>query len=119
MLSAFWCCGLPGCIFANAWSVCAGAFQREKELYDDPNQPLGRMLPQLHSIREGAEEGLRDACGSLLPPCMVMEKGEALDVWIRTSGERIDLFTGLQVWHALVAQRSCCSVRAFSPNALF
>lgn len=58
---------------------------------------MGRMLPQLHSIKEGSEERLRDAHGSLLPPCIVMEKGEALDVWIRSSGERIDMFTGLQV----------------------
>jgi hypothetical protein len=75
----------------------AGAFQQEKELYDDPSQPLGRMLPQLHSIREGSEHGLRDAYRSLLPPCIVMEKGEPLDVWIRSSGERIDIVAGLQV----------------------
>jgi hypothetical protein len=75
----------------------AGAFKQEKALYLEPSQPLGRFLPQLHSIAEGEEGGLRDAHGSLMPPCIIMEKGEALDVWIANSGISLDLFTGLQV----------------------
>ena len=66
-------------------------------MYADPAQPLGRFLPQLYAIAEGEEAALRDAKGSSLPPCIIMEKGEALDVWIDNSGEKIDLFTGLQV----------------------
>ena len=58
----------------------------------DPTQPLGKFLPQLHSIAEGEASGLRDARG-----CIIMEKGEALDVWIENSGDAIDLFAGLQV----------------------
>ena len=75
----------------------AGAFRQEKGLYVDASQPLGRFLPQLHSIAEGEASGLRDASGALMPPCIIMEKGEALDVWIANSGDNIDLFTGLQV----------------------
>ena len=63
----------------------------------DPTQPLGKFLPQLHSIAEGEASGLRDARGALMPPCIIMEKGEALDVWIENSGDAIDLFAGLQV----------------------
>ena len=62
----------------------------------DPEQPLGRFLPQLYDIAEG-EGALQDVHGSPMPPCIIMEKGEALDVWIDNSGEKIDLFTGLQV----------------------
>ena len=75
----------------------AVAFNHEKALYEDPNQPLGKFLPQLQSIAEGEATGLRDAYGALMPPCVVMEKGEALDVWIENSGDNIDFFTGLQV----------------------
>ena len=66
-------------------------------MYADTSQPLSRLLPQLHSVREGSQDGLRDAFGSLLPPCIVMEKGEALDAWIRSSGAGMDMATGLQV----------------------
>ena len=82
-------------------SVAAGAFRQEKELYEDGSQPLGRFLPQLHSVLEGEEGGLRDHRGALMPPCIMMEKGEALDTWIDSSGDCMDLFTGLQV-------RLCC-----------
>ena len=77
--------------------LCAVAFNQEKSLYIDPTQPLGKFLPQLHSIVEGEVSGLRDASGALMPSCIIMEKGEALDVWIESSGDAIDLFAGLQV----------------------
>ena len=74
----------------------AGAFRQERRLYTDPGQPLGRFLPQMLRVAEGADSGLRDAQGAVMAPCIVMEKGEALDVWIQNSGEKIDMFTGLQ-----------------------
>ena len=77
--------------------IHAVAFNNEKALYEDSNQPLGKFLPQLHSVAEGEVSGLRDAYGALMPPCIIMEKGEALDIWIENSGNSIDLFAGLQV----------------------
>ena len=82
---------------AKAHVHVAAAFNQEKSLYVDAKQPLGRFLPQLHSIAEGETSGLRDACGALMPPCIIMEKGEALDVWIQNSGDKIGLFAGLEV----------------------
>ena len=32
-----------------------------------------------------------------MPPCIVMEKGESLDVWARRGESGIDMVTGLQV----------------------
>ena len=81
----------------NPMCAFAGAYRQEKILYEDPSQPLGKFLPQLHSIAVGEATGLRDAHGALMPPCIIMEKGEALDLWIENSGDNIDLFTGLQV----------------------
>ena len=77
-------------------TLSAGAFKLERDLYLDPDQPLGKFLPQMLRIAEGPETGLRDAEGGIMPPCIVMEKGEALDTWIENSGEKIDMFTGLQ-----------------------
>ena len=73
----------------------------------EPTQPLGKFLPKLHSIVEGETSGLRDARGTLMPPCIITDKGEALDVWIENSGDAIDLFAGLQVCHDV---RSCCAI---------
>ena len=75
--------------FRGAFS---GAFKRERDLYLDPTQPLGRFLPQLHNILEGEECGLRDNRGGLMPPCIIMEKGEALDTWIDSSSASIEVF---------------------------
>ena len=63
----------------------------------DASQPLGKFLPQLHSILEDDAVGLKDANGTQMPPCIIMEKGEALDIWIEKSGDNMDLFAGLQV----------------------
>lgn len=87
----------------------AGAFRQEKNLYVDPGQPLGKFLPQLHSIAEGESSGLRDVYGTLMPPCIIMEKGEALDVWIANSGDKIDMFTGLQVCKRLLTSMYACA----------
>jgi hypothetical protein len=50
----------------------------------------------MQRIPEGEESGFRDTQGRVMAPCIVMEKGEALDVWIQKSGEKMDMFTGLQ-----------------------
>lgn len=49
----------------------------------------------MRSILEAGQ--LTDAHGDPLPPCIVMEKGESLDVWAATSGDGLDMVTGLQV----------------------
>lgn len=73
------------------------AFVREKDLYIDESIPLGQFLPQLHSIFDGTDGNvIRDAFGRKLSPCIVMEKGETLDLWIEKSGS-LDMVTCLQV----------------------
>lgn len=91
---------------ADGRGICAGAFRQESGLYTDPSQPLGRCLPQMQRIAEGAGSGLRDAQGAVMAPCIVMEQGEALDVWIQKSGDKIDMFTGLQA-RPLSVCRAC------------
>ena len=74
----------------------------------DPTQPLGKFLPQMLYIAEGAQSGFRDAHGGEMAPCIVMEKGEALDVWIQKSGDKIDMFTGLQARSFFGPCLRCC-----------
>jgi hypothetical protein len=72
-------------------------FRQEKALYMDPNEPLGRFLPELHSIVESPAGGFVDAFGRPMPPCIVMEKGESLDMWAARGEGGMDVVTGLQV----------------------
>lgn len=82
--------------FALKFFISSTAFLQEKKLYLDPSTPLGKFLPQLHTIAEG-ENALVDAQGNEMPSCIVMEKGESLDTWAESSGFKLDMFTGLQV----------------------
>jgi hypothetical protein len=52
---------------------------------------------QVHRIVEQGEEGFVDSYGNPLPPCIVMEKGESLDLWAASTGDGLDMVTGLQV----------------------
>ena len=70
--------------YALKFFLSEGAFRHEKGLYLDDSQPLGQFLPQLKNVLE--EGQLNDAHGHAFPPCIVMEKGESLDVWISQSG---------------------------------
>lgn len=81
--------------YAIKFFMSKSAFEQEQDLYTDTSLPLGQFLPQLHSIVL-ENSGLIDAHGRSLPSCIVMEKGEALDVWIMESGH-LDLVGGLQV----------------------
>ena len=99
---------------------CAGAFKQEKDLYVNPAQPLGKFLPQMLQIAEGPKGGFKDPHGGEMAPCIVMEKGEALDMWIQKSGDHIDMFTGLQARSSLLcygllhATRLCSQFRTSS-----
>jgi hypothetical protein len=37
---------------------------------------------QLRNVEDNLEKAVVDACGNPLPPCIVMERGEALDLWV-------------------------------------
>ena len=52
---------------------------------------------QVHRIVDAGEADFADAHGEALPPCIVMEKGESLDLWAASTGDGLDMVTGLQV----------------------
>jgi hypothetical protein len=74
------------------------AYKHELRMYTNPSNPLGKFLPELIChIEEGA---IVDSEGGSLPPCLLMEKGEPLDTWMR--GEKMDAFGSLQVCQVLL-----------------
>jgi hypothetical protein len=90
--------------YAAKFFVSAVAFADEAALYTDPDNPLGEFLPQLRNLVDNASGEMLDARGRPFPPCIVMEKGESLDVWRKRSRDGLDMVTGLQVCPAVV----CC-----------
>jgi Protein kinase domain len=101
--------------YAAKFYLFRSAFEDEKALYEDPLQPLGHFLPEVHCIIDSPVEGLLDAKGAPLPPCIVMEKGESLDIWAASTGDGLDMVTGLQVGCPVVqhcrAYRLCLKQR--------
>ena len=57
------------------------AFKAEAALYMDAEKPLGAFLPNMREICDNADREFRDPHGHIMPPCIIMEKGESLDVW--------------------------------------
>lgn len=74
------------------------AFADEAALYrDDVDNALGSMLPVVRDIVDNHDGRYTDAVGEPLPPCIVMEKGEALNIWSRRNKWGLDHMTALQV----------------------
>jgi hypothetical protein len=46
-----------------------------------------------------------------MPPCIIMEKGESLDVWIAKPGTDLDFFTGLQVHVPFLDMPFCFGIK--------
>eukprot|EP00892_Ulva_mutabilis_P002568 jgi/Ulvmu1/12311/UM088_0031.1 len=56
-------------------------FAAEAALYTDRSGPLGAFLPQAKAIMDNLDGEFRDPHGHRMPPCIIMEKGESLDMW--------------------------------------
>jgi serine/threonine protein kinase len=69
------------------------AFYRERDLYMEPC--LREMMPATQEIIGNEDAAIRMPTGFVFPPCIVIEKGESLDVWALR--ERHDFVTVLQV----------------------
>ena len=38
-------------------------------------------VPQVRNVESNADKSIKDPQGNPLPPCIVMERGESLDIW--------------------------------------
>jgi hypothetical protein len=68
------------------------AFARERDLYMDPL--LREMMPATQQMISNEDRSIKMPTGFVFPPCIVIEKGESLDVWARR--EKHDFITIMQ-----------------------
>lgn len=106
--------------WAIKFFLSARGFADEAALYRDPGSPLGPFLPLVRNIT-GTDDSnplapaadaltgyIADSHGRPLPPCIVMERGESLDIWrMRNAQDGIDVFTALQVRTACTLICTC------------
>lgn len=83
--------------YAIKFYLSSAAFHEEQQHYSDPDSSLRQFLPEARAII-GNEDGLFvDGAGNSMPPCIVMEKGESLDLWMKRNRGAMDVFTCMQV----------------------
>ena len=66
--------------YALKFFLSRKAFDAEEVLYR--HTTLGRFLPQVIASVPEAACSIQDPWGRSLPACMVMERGESLDMWM-------------------------------------
>jgi hypothetical protein len=79
--------------FAIKFFATREAFLDETALYTDSQVPLTHV----REICDNFDGRFTDATGKALPPCIVMEKGEALSIYSRRNKGGLDRMTALQV----------------------
>ena len=73
--------------FTSGYRSCAVQIVQEQETN-------GYFVVQIRSIEANADGAHVDANGHPLPPCIVMERGESLDIWAaRAQPDRSQAFT--------------------------
>lgn len=83
--------------FALKFFVRGDAFQQEAVHYQDVSSPFRTLLPPCRSIVANSDGLFVDGFGRAMPPCIVVERGESLDMWMQRSKQGIDPFTCMQV----------------------
>ena len=85
------------CEFAMKFFQLRAMFQAESAHFTGTGSHLRKFLPPVHSIMSNADGKLMDAGGTALPPCIVMERGESLNLWMQRNARGMDTFTCMQV----------------------
>lgn len=83
--------------FAVKFFLSHSAFQQEMAQYTDSDNPLRRFLPPVHALVDNSNCTHVDGNGHPMPSCIIMEKGESLDLWMKRSRQHMDTFTCMQV----------------------
>jgi hypothetical protein len=78
---------------AIKFCVIPSVFDAERSLYSNP--ALRSIVPNISEICDNTDSTAIDPAGYPLPPCIVMEKGESLDVW--SARAKPDVFSAVQV----------------------
>ena len=88
------------------------AFEHEAAQYQNPDSPFKQFLPLSRSIVSNEDGAFVDASGNAMPPCIVVEKGESLDIWVQRNKRAMDPFSCMQE-HALVRFTNTVAVLIF------
>ena len=96
--------------YAIKFFLSSTPFREELVQYTDAASPLRHFLPAVHAVVDNCDDTLRDGNGYPLPSCIVMEKGESLDIWRKRSVRGLDTFTCMQVLSQLLRVISTCSL---------
>jgi UDP-N-acetyl-D-mannosaminuronic acid transferase (WecB/TagA/CpsF family) len=90
---------LNGLEYAVKFFISRNAFLSEAAQYTDAQSPLRQFLPKVRNggILSNDDGSFLDGNGRPMPPCIVMEKGESLDVWVQRNKRVMDQFTAMQV----------------------
>ena len=83
--------------FAVKFFIHRAAFEHEAAQYQSPDSPFKQFLPHSRSIVSNEDGAFVDATGNAMPPCIVVEKGESLDIWGQRNKRAMDPFTCMQV----------------------
>jgi hypothetical protein len=96
------------CVQVLCWCaghVCNGAaFDAELALYEEP--VLRSMMPATKALVDNKEQTIRTQSGYVIPPCIVIERGESLQEW--AAREDHDFVTILQA-RAAPPGSLCCA----------
>lgn len=79
--------------FAVKFFFRRAAFDAEMSLYEDSD--LRSMMPATRALVDNTKQDVRTASGYVLPPAIVIERGESLQEW--AAREEHDFVTTLQV----------------------
>ena len=101
-----------GLEFAIKFFISSTAFAAERAMYkregDSHSNDLAHFLPKVHCVEENLDGALKDVHGHALPPCIVMERGESLDIWAaRAKPDRSQAFTVRFCYVHIPFKRSC------------
>jgi serine/threonine protein kinase len=113
------------CEYAIKVFLSKAAFDAESSQYTNQASPLRQFLPRLHAVVDNSDGTLEDAHGHNLPPCIVTERGESLNLWVRRNRRAMDMFTCMQVllplmlvvsasvwaWHSSITLSSSCRIK--------
>lgn len=84
--------------------VSRAAFHDEVAQYTDTSSPLHHFIPKVQDVVDNGDGKFLDVNRRPMPPCIVVEKGESLDMWMQRNKLAMDMFACMQVCE-LVAQQ--------------
>lgn len=87
--------GTGTALYALKFFAKRSCYEEEVAIYRSAPVQLQRFMPGVVKYADNSDGALRCPFGNVLPPCIVMEKGESLRD--RASNMPVDLYTAAQV----------------------